>query len=415
MIDFQRYVLDNGLRVIHNYVPSTYNVVTNILYNTGARDESRELTGIAHLFEHLMFSGSVNVPNYDEILAGAGGRSNAWTSNDFTNFYNVVPVFNIETAFYLESDRMIGLSFDPEALEIQRNVVVEEFKQQHLNRPYGDLMSGLRSALYSPAHPYSWQTIGLTPEHILKTTNGDIRNWFDSHYAPNNAVLSITGNLPYDKGWELVEKWFGSIPARKIAQRPAVDPGFPTEDVVKDMRGDVPYVAMVIAIPMDAYGTHDYIVTDCITDILAAGRSSRLHRNLVADGNGIFIDADSSIVGSEDRGYMMLNGYMEDASEEALVAAQRMLIGQLEALAIPGNVTVEDLERTLNRFASTFTFGNLDPTNRAQNLALAEIHGEDINETVNRQRKVVLDDIIRVVRKLLETPKVILRYLPNTI
>lgn len=413
MIETRRYTLENGLRVIHNYEPSTVMTAVDVLYNTGARDESRDLTGIAHLFEHLMFGGSVNIPDFDRELEDAGGDNNAWTSNDFTNFYDVVPARNVETVFHLESDRMLGLAFNPHALEVQRRVVIEEFKQQCLNRPYGDMMHALRAALYQPGHPYSWPVIGLTPEHIERVTEDDIRRWFYTHYAPDNAVLAISGNLSYDRGRELVEKWFGDLPRRNPAQRVMPDPGFPDADRTISVEGPVPHPMIVIAIPMDAYGTLDYRVADCITDLLSAGRSTRLFRRLVASGDGSVIEADASIAGSEGPGFVMLTARPAAADTDTLERVERALLGELRLLAEPGEVSAYELERTLNRFESTFALSNYDALSKAQNLALAEMHGEDINDTVALQRAISLGDIARVAAALAARPHVTLRYLPR--
>lgn len=412
MIEFRRYTLDNGLRVIHNYDPSTVMVAVDVLYDTGARDEHRGLTGVAHLFEHLMFGGSVNIPHFDLELEDAGGENNAWTSADFTNFFDIVPAQNVETVFHLESDRMLGLSFNPDALAVQRNVVIEEFKQQCLNRPFGDLMHGLRAMIYSPNHPYSWPVIGLDPSHIARVTDEEIRRRFYAHFAPNNAVLAISGNLPYGRGRRLVEKWFGDIPRRAIEPRVLPDAGFPVADVEREMRGAVPYPNIVIAIPMDPYGTHDFRVADCITDILSAGRSSRLYRNLIAGGDGSIIEADASIIGSEGPGFVMLTARPREATPRALDAAVDALTAQLAALAVPGDVTPHELLRTLNRFESSFALANFDALSKAQNLALAEMHGEDINDTVARQRLITTDDIARVAADLASRPRAILKYLP---
>lgn len=412
MIEFQRYTLGNGLRVIHNYDPSTVMVAVDVLYDTGARDEHRGLTGVAHLFEHLMFGGSVNIPHFDLELEDAGGENNAWTSADFTNFFDIVPAQNVETVFHLESDRMLGLSFNPDALAVQRNVVIEEFKQQCLNRPFGDLMHGLRAMIYSPEHPYSWPVIGLDPSHIARVTDEEIRRRFYAHFAPNNAVLAISGNLPYERGRRLVEKWFGDIPRRAIEPRVLPDAGFPVADVEREMRGAVPYPNIVIAIPMDPYGTHDFRVADCITDILSAGRSSRLYRNLIAGGDGSIIEADASIIGSEGPGFVMLTARPREATPRALDAAVDALTAQLAALAVPGDVTPHELLRTLNRFESSFALANFDALSKAQNLALAEMHGEDINDTVARQRLITTDDIARVAADLASRPRAILKYLP---
>lgn len=412
MIDYRRYTLPDGLRVIHNFDPSTSVVAVDVLYNTGARDERRSLTGIAHLFEHLMFGGSVNVPDFDLELSDAGGESNAWTSNDFTNFYEVLPAANIETALHLESDRMLRLSFSEDALNVQRSVVIEEFKQQCLNRPYGDLMHGLRSMVYAPEHPYSWPVIGIEPSHIAAVTNDDVRAWFHSHYAPNNAVLAIAGNLPYDEGRRLVEKWWADVPARDIAPRSLPAPGFPTETVRKTMYGDVPNAMLVIAFPMAGYGDRSYFVDDCITDLLSAGRSSRIFRNIVADGDGSIIEADASIVGSEGPGMLMMTARVADTS--ALAAAEDALMKQLALLAEPGNVTPHELERTFNRFESTFSFSLYDAGSKAAALALAEMHGEDINANVARQRTITVDEIAAEAHRLLTSPRAVLHYLPTS-
>lgn len=413
MIEFERYTLPNGLRVIHNYDPSTVMVAVNVLYNTGARDERRSLTGIAHLFEHLMFGGSANVPEFDKVLENAGGESNAWTSNDFTNFYDVLPAQNAETAFYLESDRMLALAFSSESLEIQRSVVIEEFKQQCLNRPYGDMMHGLRRTLYSEAHPYSWPVIGLVPEHIERVQLDDIKDWFYSHYAPNNAVLAISGNLSYAEGRRLAEKWFGEIPARNIPLRQLAAPGYPEQNRELTMHGNVPHPNVLIAIPMSGYGTAEYRVADCITDILSAGKSSRIYRNLVANGDGSIIEADASISGAEEPGFLMLSARTSGTDEASLKAAAIALLAQLEALAQPGNVSEHELERTLNRFESTYALSNFDAQSKAQNLAMAEMHGEDINDIVAKQRSITTEQIADTSASLMARPRVTVYYLPN--
>lgn len=413
MIDFRRYTLPNGLRVVHNFDPGSVMLAVNVVYDTGARDETRDLTGIAHLFEHLMFGGSVNVPHFDEVLESVGGTSNAWTSNDFTSFYDILPAASAATALYLESDRMLGLAFDRRSLETQRKVVIEEFSQQCLNRPYGRMMHTLRAALYSAGHPYSWPVIGLEPAHIARVTPDDVRRWFYAHYAPDNAVLALSGNLPYDEGRDLVGHWFADIPARAVAPRSMPDPGFPRENIlttVHDPAVDRPM--LVIAIPMDPYGTHDYRVTDCITDILSAGKSTRLYRNLVAGGDGTVIEADASVMGSEHDGFMMFTIWPAACDESTLARAEVLVMDQLRRLALPGELTDHELQRTLNRFETTFALQNYDLLSRAGNLAMAELHGEDINDTVGRQRAITTADVRRVAARLADTPRVTLRYLP---
>ena len=310
MIDFNRFTLSNGLRVIHNYDPTTAMVAVNVLYNVGSRDEDPSMTGLAHLFEHLMFGGSANIPDFDAEIERAGGMNNAWTSNDFTNFYDVAPARNFETLLWLESDRMLRLAFSEKSLEVQRNVVIEEFKQTHLNRPYGDLFHKLRSLVYR-THPYSIPTIGKEPAHIEKVTRDDVRDFFYSHYAPNNAVLAISGNVTPDQVRRGVERWFDSIPRRDIKPRTYQPEPLPDAPRELEVRGHVPQTCVVVAYPMPGYGQPGYIECDLITDILASGRSSRFYRRLLLGGD-LFTSADASIIGSEEPGMLMLKGHLED-------------------------------------------------------------------------------------------------------
>lgn len=408
MIEYKSYTLQNGLRVVHNFDPTTSMVAVDVLYNVGARDESRSLTGIAHLFEHLMFGGSINVPDYDKVITEAAGTNNAWTSSDFTNFHCQLPAANFDTALYLESDRMLSLSFNPQALQVQRSVVVEEFKQQCLNRPYGDLMHGLRAALYAPEHPYSWPVIGLEPQHILNATDDDVRRWFFAHYAPNNAVLAVSGNVPYDLARERIEHWFGDIPRREIAPRNLPPCGFPSQDQYVHMRGPVPSPMVIIAIPMDPYGTPDYYAADTITDLLSAGRSGSIYQHLVARGDGSIIEADASIIGSEHPGFVLFTAHT--ASDADLNHVAEALLHELELLTHSGEVTDYRLQRTFNRFATTHALSNLDQQARAFNLALADIHGHDINQALERRRQTTVAHIQDLAARLLHTPKVILTY-----
>ncbi len=384
MINVSRFILDNGLRVVHNYDPSTAMVAVNILYNVGSRDESPSMTGLAHLFEHLMFAGSANIPDFDAEMERAGGINNAWTSNDFTNFYDVAPAQNLETLLWLESDRMLALSFSEKALEVQRSVVIEEFKQTHLNRPYGDMTHYLRALVYK-SHPYRYPTIGKEISHIEKVTMDDIRRFFYAHYAPNNAVMSICGNVTLDGARKAVEKWFGDIPHRDISPRLYL-PELPVEAPRRlEVTGKVPYPVIVIAFPMPAYGEKGYIECDLLTDLLASGRSSRFFRRLVM-GSGLFSAADASIIGSEEPGFLMLKGTLNDNSDESLRKAEKMLMEQAMQLTLPSGhedaVSLYETQRAINRFASDFTFSSVNYLSRAQALSLAEMHQEDINSIV---------------------------------
>ena len=416
MIDFNRFTLSNGLRVIHNYDPTTAMVAVNVLYNVGSRDEDPSMTGLAHLFEHLMFGGSANIPDFDAEIERAGGMNNAWTSNDFTNFYDVAPERNFETLLWLESDRMLRLAFSEKSLEVQRNVVIEEFKQTHLNRPYGDLFHKLRSLVYR-THPYSIPTIGKEPAHIEKVTRDDVRDFFYSHYAPNNAVLAISGNVTPDQVRRGVERWFDSIPRRDIKPRTYQPEPLPDAPRELEVRGHVPQTCVVVAYPMPGYGQPGYIECDLITDILASGRSSRFYRRLLLGGD-LFTSADASIIGSEEPGMLMLKGHLEDPSEATARKAVERLMSEASELcyqasrldrlsynlteARPGGVTPYEVERAINRFASDFTFSSLSYLQRAQALAMAEMHGEDINEIVPAYRRVTTAMIATTARRVID-------------
>lgn len=387
-----RLELENGLRILHHHDPTTVMAAVNVLYNVGARDESPELTGMAHLFEHLMFGGSVNIPDFDGEIERAGGMNNAWTSNDFTNFYDIAPAQNLETLFWLESDRMLELAFSPRSLEVQRHVVIEEFKQVCLNQPYGDLAHTLRSLLYKE-HPYRYPTIGKEPEHIARVTLDDVKRFFFSHYAPNNAVLAVDGNVSFERVEELARKWFGTIPRREIARR-----DYPAEAPIAspryaEMSGRVPQTLVVKAFPMPGYGSKGYIECDLITDILASGRASRFYRNLVTDGT-LFSEADASIAGSEEPGYLMLTGRLLGSGPDAEREALERLTAEAMTLCA-ASPSQRELTRAVNRFESNRTFGSMSFLNRAYEMALAEMHGESDPDAVNERYRAVTPDNIR--------------------
>lgn len=414
MIEYRTFTLDNGLRVAHSCDPSTAMVAVNLLYDTGARDENPELTGIAHLFEHLMFGGSANVADYSGEIEAAGGMDNAWTSNDFTNFYEVLPMQNVETAFWLESDRMLAPLLDEHTLSVQRQVVIEEFKQQCLNRPYGDVAHYLRRLLYGESHPYAWPVIGKTPEHVAAVTPDDARKWFYDHYGPDNAVLSVVGNISFEETERLARKWFGPIPRRNIACRNLPTPIFPTADVVECVSGDVPQTAVTIVYPMEAYGHRDYFAADTITDLLSAGRSSRFYRHLLMGGGGLFSEVDASISGSEHEGFLMLNAKLTDGSDAAVGRAIEMMTAEARGLSGASPVDDYELERCMNRFESTFNFSNMGYQARCANLAMALYHNEDINKTVERQKQTTVSDVTRVADKMFNhTPSATVIYSPR--
>lgn len=397
MIEHNRFTLSNGLRVIHHHDPHTPMVAINLLYNVGSRDESPELTGMAHLFEHLMFGGSRNIPHYDKAIENAGGWDNAWTSNDFTNFYDVAPAVNAETLFWLESDRMLELAFSDKALEVQRSVVCEEFKQVCLNQPYGDLMHHLRRLLYT-THPYRYPTIGKELNHITKVTQEDVRSFFFSHYGPNNAVLAVAGNISADRTRDLAEKWFGPVPSRDIAPRLYQPEPRRLSPTAETIHGSVPQTMVVVAYPMAPYDSPGYIPADIISDLLASGRSARFHQNLVLR-HPIFVQADAAIAGHEEPGFLMLNAALASNDTADVDHAIELMTAEASRLATEG-VTQYELDRAVNRFESNHTFSSMSYLAKAQQLAMAEMHGEDINGIVNRYRSVTPADIRRVATDL---------------
>jgi zinc protease len=310
MIAFEEFTLENGLRVIVHEDPTVQIAVLNILYDVGSRDEHPDKTGFAHLFEHLMFGGSKNIANYDEPLQKVGGENNAFTNTDITNYYLTVPAANIETGFWLESDRMLSLSFDPQVLEVQRKVVIEEFKQRYLNQPYGDVWLRLRPLSYLK-HPYQWATIGKEISHIENATMDDVRGFFFKHYTPDNAILVVAGNVKKDQVKKLSEKWFGPIPAQNAGKRSL--PAEPVQTLKRtlDIEAKVPASALYKAYHMPGRFHDDYYAIDLLSDILSRGQSSRLYRKLVKEKE-IFTAVSSFVMGSIDPGLLVINGRVKD-------------------------------------------------------------------------------------------------------
>ncbi len=412
MIQVNRFTLDNGLRVIHHCDQTTAMVALNVLYNTGARDEDPAQTGVAHLFEHLMFGGSVNIPDFDQEISDAGGVDNAWTSEDFTNFYDVAPAHNAETLFHLESDRMLRPSLSERVVEIQKSVVIEEFKQQCLNRPYGDIYHHLRPLVYDTEHPYSWPVIGKTPDHIASVTRDDMVKRFEKFYTPSNAVLAISGNISFERAKELTEKWFGDIASRPANVRHLPEIHDLKEDVIKTVEGPVPQTMIMVAYLMDPYGTKEYTAADAITDILSAGDASRFHQHLLIGGDGTFADADASIMGSEDRGMLMLTGTLADNATD--VNASRAKLIEHARSIINEPITVKDLERIKNRQKSLFVMGNLDFLSKAATIAMSEMHGEEPDAQLKRYLSLSVDDITETARHIFDSPSVTVIYKPNS-
>ncbi|MDR0938587.1 MAG: insulinase family protein [Mediterranea sp.] len=380
-----RHSLDNGLRLVHTRDESTRMVALNILYKVGARDENPEHTGFAHLFEHLMFGGSANIPDYDKPLQLAGGENNAWTNNDITNYYLTVPRQNVETAFWLESDRMLSLDFSERSLEVQRGVVMEEFKQRCLNQPYGDVGHILRPLAYR-VHPYRWPTIGKELSHIANATLEEVKDFFFHFYAPNNAILAVTGNIAFDEAVELTEKWFAPIPRRDVPHpRLPAEPEQTAERRLTVER-DVPLDALFMAYHICGHRSPDYYAYDILSDVLSNGSSSRLTRRLVKERK-LFTSLNAYVTGSVDPGLLQITG--NPAPGVSLERGEAAVVEELEALRAD-LVGEEELEKVKNKFESTQIFGNINYLNVATNLAWFELLGqaEDLNGEVGRYRAV---------------------------
>lgn len=396
MIKVNRFTLPNGLRVIHHEDSATAMVALNILYNVGSRDESPEMTGMAHLFEHLMFGGSEHIEHYDKELEHAGGTNNAWTNCDYTNFYDIIPGHNVETAFWLESDRMNGLAFSEKALEVQRHVVCEEFKQVCLNQPYGD-MSHYLNALAFTTHPYRTPVIGKELSHIERVTNEDVKKFFHAHYAPNNAVLAVTGNISFERVKELTEKWFGPIPRREIAERNYLQEPQQTAPRKMIVSGRAPHTAVVIAYHIPGFHSREYTVCDTITDLLSAGYASRFYRNLML-ATDLFNRCDASITGSMEPGLLLLQGYLREgvSPDEAIDRLNE------EALSLATYPPDEhELERVKNNYEATQTFSQMSYVNLAANLAQCEMNGIDLQDLITMHRSVTVKEIIDTTKRII--------------
>jgi zinc protease len=368
MIDFKRTILENGLRILYHEDTSTPLVALNIIYDVGSRDDDQDLTGMAHLFEHLMFGGSKNIPDFDTPLQMAGAENNAFTNNDFTNYYVTIPANNLETGFWLESDRMLSLSFSDEVLKIQKKVVIEEFKQRYLNQPYGDAMLLLRPLAYK-VHPYLWSTIGKDISHIEKVSLSNVRDFFFAHYAPNNAILSVTGNIRYEEVLRLAKKWFGPIGRREIPVRNLPAEPFQANErkieIERDVPSDVLYKAWHVCERVDK----DFNSLDVLTDILAGGESGRLYTSLVRDRK-LFSDINTYATGEIDPGLLILNGKLmdgidfasaEDAVNEVIDDILKSLVPELE------------MEKVKNRFESSTVFSNTSIQTKAISLGFHDL------------------------------------------
>ncbi|UKJ06544.1 M16 family metallopeptidase [Solitalea lacus] len=381
MIHFERFTLDNGLRVLVHEDPTTPMAVLNVLYDVGARDEDPDKTGFAHLFEHLMFGGSINIPSYDEPLQRVGGENNAFTTNDITNYYIQVPAVNIETAFWLESDRMLSLAFSEKSLEVQRNVVCEEFKQRYLNQPYGDVWLNLRPLAFKK-HPYQWATIGKELSHIENATLDDVKAFFAKHYNPQNAILVVAGKVTLEEVKRLAQKWFGPIPGGEKYNRNLPQEPVQSNAQVQTITAKVPLNAIYKAFHIGSRKEKEFYATDLISDILSRGDSSRLYRSLVKEQQ-LFSEINAYVSGDMDPGLFIVEGklvegiVMEEAEKAILEELNRMKNEQ---------IPVEELTKVKNKIESTMVFSELNLLDKAMNLAYFELMGNAANYNLEKEK-----------------------------
>ena len=398
MIPYTSFMLDNGLRVIVHEDRTVQIAVMNILYDVGSRDEHPDKTGFAHLFEHLMFGGSANIPSYDEPLQIVGGENNAFTNTDITNYYLTVPANNLETGFWLESDRMLSLSFDPQVLEVQRKVVIEEFKQRYLNQPYGDVWLKLRPLAYTQ-HPYKWATIGKEISHIENATLQDVKDFFFTHYVPGNAILVVAGNVTVAQVKALAEKWFAPIPAGKKPTRNLAVESKQVQKRQQKVTAKVPSHALYKAYHMPGRFNNNFYAADLLSDIVGRGHSSRLYNQLVKE-RGLFTSVSSFTMGTIDPGLIVINGRIKPGIEiEQAEAAVDAILAELVA----HGVTEEELIKTKNQALTTIEFEKVEVMNRAMNLAFAALSGdvESVNRESEKIARVTQDDIRKSATEIL--------------
>ncbi|PJC62043.1 MAG: peptidase M16 [Flavobacteriales bacterium CG_4_9_14_0_2_um_filter_32_27] len=398
MIAFEKFTLKNGLKVIVHKDITTPIVAFNLLYDVGARDESEHQTGFAHLFEHLMFGGSVNIPNFDEPLQKVGGENNAFTSNDMTNYYITLPKENMETAFWLDSDRMLSLAFTEKSLEVQRQVVIEEFKQNYLNQPYGDVWLLLRPLAFN-VHPYKWATIGKEISHIENAKMQDVKNFFYKHYLPNNAILSVAGNVEVNEIKTLAEKWFGSIPAGDVPKRNL--PKEPQQIEAKRLRVErnVPANAIYKAYKMCNKKHPDFYATDLLTDVLSLGNSSKLYQNLIKEQK-LFSQINAYQLDSFDEGLFIISGNLAEGI--SFEQAEKGIIDEIKKIK-ETLVSKNELMKVKNKIESTRAFGETSVLNKAMNLAIEELLGDanNVNKEIEHYQKVTSNDIQRIAKEIL--------------
>lgn len=395
MINYTKFELQNGLKVLFHQDMSTPMVCVNILYNVGAKDENPDKTGFAHLFEHLMFGGSKNIPDYDEIIEKAGGENNAFTSNDITNYYLTLPKEFLELAFWLESDRMNELGFSEKSLSVQRNVVIEEFKQHYLNQPYGDVSHLLKPLAYK-VHPYQWNTIGKEVSHIENASMEDVKAFFYKFYRPNNAILVVAGNATLEEVELLAKKWFDPIPRGEEYVRNLPKEPSQTECRKLEVERDVPANAFYKAYHICSRMDEDYYAFDLISDILSNGKSSRLYNELVKNQQ-LFTEINAYITGDADEGLFIFTGKLsENTSMQQAETAIDAEIEKLKTIPVPES----ELQKVKNKLETHHTFSLYKPIERAMNLAYFEWLGDTdlINTEPENYQKVSSEQILRLAQ-----------------
>ena len=399
MIQFEKFQLDNGLKVLVHQDTSTPMAVVNVLYNVGAKDEDPGKTGFAHLFEHLMFGGSINIPVYDEPLQRAGGENNAYTTNDLTNYYCQIPAENIETAFWLESDRMLSLAFSEKSLEVQRKVVCEEFKEHYINKPYGDAWHKMRSLAYTK-HPYKWMTIGASLSHVEEATMQDVKDFFFQFYRPNNAILVVTGNVQTEQVKQLAEKWFGPIPAgvpylRNLPKEPVQE-----KSRTMDVRADVPLDMLMMTWHMGGRFDEGYHATDLITEVLGGGASARLYEQLIKVKQ-IFSSIDCYHFGTIDPGLLVIEGKLVKGI--SMTVAEKAVLEEVEKIKNE-ILDAKEVQKVINKTESVICFEDISIMNRAHSLAFYELLGDAdlMNKELGMYQKVTPAMIQSTAQKIFQ-------------
>ena len=397
MITFEKHTLANGLQVAANRDRCSKMAALNLLYKVGARNENPEQTGFAHLFEHLMFRGTRRIPNFDAPVQMACGENNAFTNNDYTDYYITLPTPNIETAFWLESDRMTGLSLSRRKLETEKRVVIEEFNQRYLNQPYGDMTKLLREMVYR-VHPYRWCAIGRTPEHVAAATLEDAERFYRRYYRPSNAILSVSGDIEPEQVFAMAERWFGEIPDTPAHHDPL--PAEPMQTSARRLKvdRDVPATAITIAFPMGGRLSRDYYLLDLISDLLSGGESARLYDSLIRRSR-LFSAINAYITGDIDPGMFIITGQiMEGVSEQQAEEVLWEELRQLQEVAVGGY----ELEKVKNKFEAGVMFGELNVMNKAMNIGyyLMLGHPDLINSETDIFRSINAYDIIRESRRI---------------